>query len=124
PPCCAPGWNKMSNDVLQRCAILMMSLGEDAAAEVFKHLNAREVQSIGSSMANLRQVSREDVVNVLEDFRQEADQFMAVTLGSDDYIRAVLTKALGSDRAAGLIEDILEANQPTTGVDSLNWLDA
>ena len=56
----------MSNDVLQRCAILMMSLGEDAAAEVFKHLNAREVQAIGSSMANLRQVSREEVVNVLE----------------------------------------------------------
>lgn len=114
----------MSNDVLQRCAILMMSLGEDAAAEVFKHLNAREVQAIGSSMANLRQVSREEVVNVLEDFRQEADQFMAVSLGSDDYIRSVLTKALGSDRAAGLIEDILDANQPTTGVDSLNWLDA
>ncbi|MFT0546669.1 flagellar motor switch protein FliG [Allopusillimonas ginsengisoli] len=109
---------------LDRCAILIMSLGEDAAAEVFKYLTPREVQRIGSAMANLRQVTRGDVDQVLEDFRQEADQFMAVTLGSDDYIRAVLTKALGTDRAAGLIEDILEAGNDGSGIDALNWLEA
>ncbi|NYT79018.1 flagellar motor switch protein FliG [Alcaligenaceae bacterium] len=109
---------------LDRCAILMMSLGEDAAAEVFKYLTPPEVQRIGSAMANLRQVTRGDVDQVLEDFRQEADQFMAVTLGSDEYIRAVLTKALGTDRAAGLIEDILEAGNNGSGIDALNWLEA
>ena len=109
---------------LERCAILMMSLGEDAAAEVFKYLSAREVQMVGSAMANLKQITRQDVDNVLEEFRQEADQFMAVTLGSDEYIRAVLTKALGNDRAAGLIEDILEAGDNASGIDALNWLDA
>jgi flagellar motor switch protein FliG len=109
---------------LTRCAILMMSLGEDAAAEVFKYLSSREVQQIGSAMANLKQVTRSDVDQVLEDFRREADQFMAVTLGSDDYIRSVLTKALGTDRAAGLIEDILEAGEGTgSGIDALNWLE-
>ncbi|HET8596492.1 MAG TPA: flagellar motor switch protein FliG [Castellaniella sp.] len=109
---------------LNRCAILMMSLGEDAAAEVFKYLSSREVQQIGSAMANLKQVTRADVDEVLEDFRREADQFMAVTLGSDDYIRSVLTKALGTDRAAGLIEDILEAGEGTgSGIDALNWLE-
>ncbi len=113
----------MTLDPLSRCAVLMMSIGEDAAAEVFRHLSAREVQAVGSAMAGLRQVTREDVAGILEDFRQEADQFMAVNLGSDEYIRAVLNKALGSDRAAGLIEDILEANQSTNGVDALNWLE-
>jgi len=109
---------------LTRCAILMMSLGEDSAAEVFKYLTSREVQQIGSAMANLKQVTRADVDQVLEDFRREADQFMAVTLGSDDYIRSVLTKALGTDRAAGLIEDILEAGEGTgSGIDALNWLE-
>ncbi|MFT0531454.1 flagellar motor switch protein FliG [Castellaniella hirudinis] len=110
---------------LSRCAILMMSLGEDAAAEVFKYLSSREVQQIGSAMANLKQVTRADVDQVLEDFRREADQFMAVTLGSDDYIRSVLTKALGNDRAASLIEDILEAGAEGTGsgIDALNWLE-
>jgi len=102
----------------------MMSLGEDAAAEVFKYLTAREVQLLGSAMASLKQVTRDDVSAALEEFRQEADQFMAVSLGSDEYIRSVLTKALGSDRAASLIEDILEASEGSSGIDALNWLDA
>jgi len=109
---------------LTRAALLMMSLGEDAAAEVFKYLTAREVQLLGSAMASLKQVTRDDVSAALEEFRQEADQFMAVSLGSDEYIRSVLTKALGSDRAASLIEDILEASEGSSGIDALNWLDA
>ncbi|NYT70592.1 flagellar motor switch protein FliG [Pusillimonas noertemannii] len=113
-----------TDDQLQRCAILMMSLGEDAAAEVFRHLSAREVQMVGGAMASLSHVTRSDVDKVLEEFRQEADQFMAVTVGSDDYIRSVLTKALGNDRAAGLIEDILEASDNANGIDALNWIDA
>lgn len=110
-------------DGMTRAAVLLMSLGEDAAAEVFRFLSAREVQQVGAAMAQLKQVTREDVAEVLEEFRQEADQFIAVTLGSDDYIRSVLTKALGSDRAAGLIEDILEAGDSGSGIDALNWLD-
>ncbi|NYT65035.1 flagellar motor switch protein FliG [Alcaligenaceae bacterium] len=112
-----------ANANLNRCAILMLSLGEDAAAEVFKYLTAREVQQIGTSMAHLKQITRADVDQVLEEFRQEADQFMAVTLGSDDYIRSVLNKALGNDRAAGLIEDILDAGDGSSGIDALNWID-
>lgn len=111
-------------DGMERSAVLMMSLGEDAAAEVFKYLTPREVQQVGAAMASLKQVSRPDVATVLEEFRQEADQFTAVTLGSDDYIRSVLTKALGSDRAASLIEDILEAGEGGNGIDALNWLEA
>jgi flagellar motor switch protein FliG len=113
-----------NTEALNRCAILIMSLGEDAAAEVFKYLSAREVQQIGMAMAGLKQVTRADVDHVLEEFRQEADQFMAITLGSDEYIRSVLTKALGTDRAAGLIEDILEGSDSASGIDALNWLDA
>jgi flagellar motor switch protein FliG len=116
--------NNRTYDGMSRGAILMMSLGEDAAAEVFKYLTAREVQSLGAAMAALRQVTRDQVGEILEDFRQEADQFIAVTLGSDDYIRSVLTKALGSDRAASLIEDILDAGETGNGIDALNWLDA
>src|SRR3546814_18602264 len=101
----------------------MMSLVGYAAAVVFKYLSAREGQQIGTAMAALKQVTRRDVDAVLEMFRQEADQFMAVTLGSNDYIRSVLTKALGTDRAAGLIEDILEAGDSGNGIDALNWLD-
>src|SRR5690625_5609665 len=89
---------KEDNDSLRDSAILMMALGEDAAAEVFRYLNPREVQELGTAMAELRQVTRADMDDVLESFREEADQFMAVTLDSDEFIRSVLNKALGEDR--------------------------
>lgn len=115
----------MSKQSLRDSAILMMALGEDAASEVFKFLNPKEVQELGAAMADLKQLTRNDMDQVLEDFREEADQFMAVTLDSSDYIRSVLTKALGSDRAAGIIEDILDSESGAgSGIDALNWLDA
>ncbi|MFT4190101.1 MAG: flagellar motor switch protein FliG [Comamonas sp.] len=109
---------------LQKSAILMMSLGEDGAAEVFRHLTPNEVQALGQAMANLKQVTAQDVADVLGSFREEADQFLAVTLGSDDYVRSVLTKALGAERAASLIDDILEASDSGSGIDALNWMEA
>jgi flagellar motor switch protein FliG len=109
---------------MDRCAILLMSLGEDVAASVFQHLSPIEIQKISGAMAGVKQFTRSDVDKVLTEFRQEADQFMAVSIGSEDYIRSVLTKALGNDRAAGLIEDILDAEAGAGGIDALNWLDA
>jgi len=121
---------RMQNDTntersaLGRAAIFLMSLGEDAAADVFRHLSNREVQQLGIAMAGLKNVSHQEVTQILEDFCGEAEQLMAVTLGSDDYIRSVLTKALGGDRAASLIEDILDSGNASNGIDTLNWLDA
>lgn len=126
PWCYDLGWPTMiSPDFnLTRCAILMMSIGEDNAAEVFKYLSAREIQQIGSAMAKLDRVTRSEVDAVLEEFRNEADQFLAVTLGSDKYIRSALTNALGTERAAGLIEDILEIDGGAgSGIDTLNQLE-
>jgi len=108
----------------EQAAVLVMSLGEDTAADIFKHLNAREVQQLSTAMAGLPQVMRADVIDVLENFRLDAEQSMAVSLGSDDYIRSVLIKALGSDRAAGLIEEILESGDSQRGIEALNWMDA
>src|SRR5690606_9810893 len=97
---------KSADHSITQGAILMMAIGDDAAAEVFRHLNPKEVQEVGMAMAELRQLTRSDSDEVLESFRQEADQFMAVTLDSNEYIRTVLNKALGSDRAPGLLVHI------------------
>jgi len=113
----------MAETKLNQCAILLLSLGEDLAAEVFKHLTTREVQAVGKVMSSLKKVTRSDVEAVLEAFHQDVEQMQAVTLGSDEYVRAVLTKALGSARADKVLDDILEANQED-GLDALNWLDA
>src|ERR1700722_9402033 len=98
----------MNVEGIHRSALLLMSLGEDEAAEVLKFLAPREVQKIGSAMASLKGVSRDELERVLEDFCTEAEQLGALSVDSDNYIRAVLTKALGNDKAAGLIERILQ----------------
>jgi len=113
----------MNVEGIHRSALLLMSLGEDEAAEVLKFLAPREVQKIGSAMASLKGVSRDELERVLEDFCTEAEQQGALSVDSDNYIRAVLTKALGNDKAAGLIERILQGGD-TSGIEGLKWMDS
>ena len=109
---------------LRRAAILLLALDEDSAAEVFRHLSAKEVQELGKEIAVLGQVSHAELKLVLDEFHREADEFAALNLHTSDHIRAVLTKALGSERASSLIEDILEHSGTNSGIDALNIMDA
>ena len=113
----------MNDEGIQKSAILLMSLGEDDAAEVLKHLGPREVQKIGTAMAALKNVSREQINSTLEDFCGNASQQTGIGLGSDEYVRSVLRKALGDDRSASLIDRILQGSD-TSGIESLKWMDA
>jgi flagellar motor switch protein FliG len=113
----------MSDDGLQRSAILLLSLGEEHAADVMKFLGPREVQKLGQTMANLKSVSRQEIEKALDTFRTEADQRSTLGLGSDEYVRNVLIKALGDDKAAGLIERMLQGGD-TSGIEGLKWMDS
>ena len=112
----------MNDDGIQKCAILLMTLGEEEAAEVFKFLSPKEVQKLGHAMAGLTSVRRDQVDRVLNEFMLHAGEKASLG-GSDEYIRSVLTKALGSDKAANLIERILHGGD-TAGIESLKWMDA
>ena len=92
-----------------KSVILLMTIGEDRAAEVFKHLSQREVQTLSAAMANVTQISNKQLTDVLAEFEQEAEQFAALNINANDYLRSVLVKALGEERAASLLEDILES---------------
>ncbi|RPI47786.1 MAG: flagellar motor switch protein FliG [Betaproteobacteria bacterium] len=112
----------MDNDGINRSAVLLMSLGEDEAAEVFKYLAPREVQKIGRAMARLKGVSREDVDGVLGRFRAEAGDQSTVGMEAREYLKTVLVKALG-DKSAVIIERILQGGD-TSGIEKLKWLDS
>lgn len=112
----------MSEDGLVRSAILLMALGEEEASEVFKHLSPKEVQKLGTAMAALDSVNRAQVERVMHDFMFQAGE-KAGLADSDEYIRSVLTKALGSDKAASLIERILHGDD-SSGIEGLKWMDA
>ncbi|WP_275287413.1 flagellar motor switch protein FliG [Halomonas elongata] len=114
--------NKMSGT--RRSAILLLALDEDSAAEVFKHMTAKEVQQISLEMAILEQISHEEMRQVLQYFHDETEEFIALNLNSSDHIRSVLTKALGSERASSLIEDVMETSSTSTGIDALNLMEA
>lgn len=112
----------MDEDGLQDSAILLMSLGEEEAAEVFKHLTPKEVQRLGETIAKMKVIPRERVESVLERFTADAsDQSMLVN-DTDEYVKSVLRKALGEDKANLLIDRILQGGD-VSGIESLKWMD-
>lgn len=112
----------MSEQSINDCAILMLALGHEEAAEVFKYLGPKEVQKLGMAMTTVQNVSREKMEVVLDNFQSETEG--RVNLGdSNEYIRSVLIKALGDDKAAHLIDRILQGKE-SAGIESLKWMDA
>ncbi len=112
----------MSDAGVIKSAILLMTLGESEAAEVLKYLEPREVQKISSAMITLKNTTHEQVSNVFEEFHEIAAQKTTIGMDASDYIRSMLTKALGDDKAAGLLDRILH-NSDTSGIESLKWMD-
>ncbi|MCH5052347.1 MULTISPECIES: flagellar motor switch protein FliG [Pectobacterium] len=107
----------------EKSAILLMTIGEDRAAEVFTHLSAKEVQHLSSAMANMRQVSQQQLLEILREFEADSEQYAALSVNAGDYLRSVLVKALGEERASSLLEDILESRDSTSGMETLNFME-
>ncbi len=116
----------MANDELagtQRAAILLMSLGEQDAANLLKQLDAREVQKLGMAMAELKEVSREQMSSVLDKFIGIADGKANIAGGSQDYVRRVLTQAVGKQKTDMLL-DRVSNGQTGQGIEALKWMEA
>jgi flagellar motor switch protein FliG len=113
----------MSDAGVMRSAVLMLALGADEAAEVMKFLSPKEVQKLGSAMATMKSVGRDQVETVVTEFLTEAGLSSDFGLDSDEYIRSVLNKALGEDKASGLLNRILQSRD-ASGIESLKWMDA
>ena len=113
----------MDDRGLENAAILLMSLGEEDAANVFKHLTPKEVQGLGETIAKMKTISRERVDTVLEMFNTVASEQSVLVGDTDEYVKAVLRKALGEDKANLLIDRILQGGD-TSGIESLKWMDA
>ncbi|MEK9712502.1 MAG: flagellar motor switch protein FliG [Thalassolituus sp.] len=115
--------NALANlDRTERAAILLMSLGEKDAAEILKHMGPKEVQRVGSSMATLKNINQAQVEGVVSEFLDAVSGQTGMGLGANDYIRNMLTQALGDDKAGALIDRILLGGN-TTGLDSLKWME-
>ena len=107
---------------VERAAILLMALGEQAAASVLKHMSPKEVQRVGSAMAMLSNISTSQVQAVMSDFITTAESQTALGIGSEEYIRSVMVSALGEEKAGSLIDRIL-TGATSKGLEALKWMD-
>ncbi len=111
----------MSNGI-EKSAIFLMTLGENDAASVLKFLEPKEVQKISAAMMKLKNLSREEISQVFRDFIISASGKTTIGMDSNDYIRSMLVKALGDDKAKNLLDRIMH-NSDTSGIESLKWMD-
>ena len=112
----------MSNDGVERAAILLLGLGEENAAEVIRYLEPRQVQKVGKTMSTIANLSQSKIDDVLDEFLAEAKNQTSFGVDSEEYVKSVLTKALGDIRAKPIIERIIVSEQEG-GLNQLKWLE-
>lgn len=112
----------MDDRGVEDAAILLMSIGEQEASEVFKHLSPKEVQKLGETIAKLKVIQRSRVEEVLDRFEKVAGTQSMLVSDTDEYVRQVLRKALGEDKANLLLDRILQGSD-VSSIESLKWMD-
>jgi flagellar motor switch protein FliG len=108
---------------MDKAAMLMLSLSEEDAAQIFRHLEPKQVQRLGMAMASMADFSQEKVSAVHRLFIDDIQKFSNIGIGSEDFVRKALVAALGEDRAGNLVEQIIMGSG-ARGLDSLKWMDA
>jgi flagellar motor switch protein FliG len=87
----------------EKAAILLISLGPEKSAEIFKHLSEEEIEELTLQIANMRMVSSEEKQQVIEDFYQIALAQEYISEGGINYAKEILERALGPDKAVDII---------------------
>ncbi len=108
---------------MDMAAVLMLSLSEEDAAQIFRHLEPKQVQRLGMSMASMKDFSHERVTAVHRQFIEDIQKFSNIGIGSEDFVRKALVAALGEDKAGNLVDQIIMGSG-ARGLDSLKWMDA
>jgi flagellar motor switch protein FliG len=108
---------------VEKAAILLLTLGESEAAEILKHMGAKDVQRLGRTMAELNNVSRDEVRTVLGAFTSAIEKQTSLGVGGDEFVRKVLVNALGEEKAASLMDRISLGGQ-RKGLEALKWMSA
>lgn len=107
----------------EKSAIVMITLGDERAAEVLKHLSAHEVTQISSAMVNMSSYTYEQLSEVMSEFQKDVGEYAALSINTNEYLRNILVKALGEEKAASLLEDILDKQTSNDGIDTLNYME-
>jgi len=105
----------------EKAALLLMTLGESEAAEVLKFMEANEVHQLGTAMATLKSVSRNDADRILDVFILDVEDQTALGVDTENYVRKLLGNAFGASKANAFIERIVTGDS-AKGLDALKWM--
>ena len=108
---------------VEKAAILLLSLSEEDAAQILKHLEPKQVQMLGGEMAKIEDMTQPKITAVHKHFIEEIQNYSTIGFQSQDFVKRALTAALGEDKAANLIDQILMGSG-AKGLDSLKWMDS
>ncbi|MBS4536055.1 flagellar motor switch protein FliG [Clostridium sp. D2Q-14] len=95
----------------EKSAILLITLGPEKSAEIFKHLNEEEIEELTLEIANMRKVSPEDKDKIIEDFYQMCLAQEYISEGGINYAKDVLERALGGQKASSIISKLTTSLQ-------------
>jgi len=107
----------------QRAAIFLLGMGEQGAAAVMRHMDPKEVQSVGEAMAGLTDVSDDQIAHVVQDFSEKVSSVSSLGIGADDFTRRVMVEALGEKKARSVLHKVM-SGVTSQGMDALRWMDA
>ncbi len=112
----------MPNDGIERAALLLIGLGEDHAGEVMRHLEPRQIQKVGEKISTMSEINPQKLDNVVDEFLSEVKNQMGMAIDSEEYVKNMLIKGLGEERARPIIDRIIVAEQKG-GLNLLKWLE-
>jgi flagellar motor switch protein FliG len=118
-----PSYDVGKLEGVEKAAILLLSLSEEDAAQILKHLEPKQVQKLGSEMAKIDDMTQSKITAVHKHFIEEIQNYSTIGFQSTDFVKRALTAALGEDKAANLIDQILMGSG-AKGLDSLKWMDS
>ncbi|CAI4149818.1 flagellar motor switch protein FliG [Alteromonas macleodii] len=118
-----PSYDVSKLEGVEKAAILLLSLSEEDAAQILKHLEPKQVQKLGSEMAKVDDMTQTKITSVHKHFIEEIQNYSTIGFQSQDFVKRALTAALGEDKAANLIDQILMGSG-AKGLDSLKWMDS
>jgi flagellar motor switch protein FliG len=107
---------------IEKSAVVMMSIGQDVAAEVVKQLSQLEINLLAVAMARIGKVTKEAVPPVFREFVDMMLQEGPVGVGAEEYINEVLERALGPEQAAHLLLRLKQGDY-SAGIEAVNWQD-
>ncbi|ALT00451.1 flagellar motor switch protein FliG [Lacimicrobium alkaliphilum] len=117
------GYDVSKLEGVEKAAMLLLSLSEEDAAQILKHLEPKQVQKLGSSMASIEDMTQNKITAVHKHFIEEIQNYSTIGFQSQEFVKKALTAALGEDKAANLIDQILMGGG-AKGLDSLKWMDS